>query len=206
MGNGTLAGTRITNCARSKGAVVNIILKLHISLHDGQTLEKYKEGLDHFVSSHPTIWDTLVFFRCEDINADDEYVIYRLAVKSRYTWQVAARIMADRGSLHQFCVDLSKRLKVNFDSPTTRRVFYYGGNLVDGAVRDFKKNLLMDSNNILSGDPDLFRSSGNQRQPRASSDRPAAKTPILDPEEVPPQEDAKADDLFLSMLKDSHQQ
>jgi small-conductance mechanosensitive channel len=196
ISNGAIASTRITNCQRSKNAVVTIVLKLHISMHDGRNVDKFKDGLENYISDNPSIWDSLVFLRCEDINSDDEYVLYRLGARSRISWQFAARIMADRGRLHQFCVELSKRMQVNFDSPTSRSVLYYGGNLVDGAVKDFKKNLLMDRNNISRGDLGMFGSRSELQ--RTTSQEVTEATPTPTPR-------ASADDLFLSMVQQSHE-
>lgn len=184
--------------------MVTIVLKLHISLHDGQNVEKFKDGLDNYISDNPEVWDSLVNFRCEEIDSDDEYVIYRIAVRSRHSWQVAARVLADRGRLHQFCTELAKKLGVNFDSPTARRVFYYGGSLVDGAVKDFKKNLLMDRNNISHGDflgssRDLHRD-----HPSNTSRGPTPNTnATIDPEVESPTFNTTADDLFLSLVQQS---
>lgn len=212
ISNGAIASTRITNCQRSKNAVVNIVLKLHISMHDGRNVDKFEDGLENYINDNPSVWDSLVFLRCEDINGDDEYVIYRLGARSRLSWQLAARIFADRGRLHQYCVELSKQLGVNFDSPTSRKVLYYGGNLVDGAIKDFKKNLLMDRNNISRGDMGLFGSRMDlpvQRttsQDLAGAGARARATPgdlEVDRETETPR--APADDLFLSMVQQSQE-
>jgi len=120
---------------------LSIIMKLHFSLHDGKNTRKFQDAVENYISDNPAVWDSLVYFRCEGINNDDEYVMYDLAVRSRHSWQLATRVLLERGQLHQFCMDVSKEFKVQFDSPTSQLVFYYGGNLVDGAVKDFKKNL-----------------------------------------------------------------
>jgi len=212
ISNGAIASTRITNCARSKNAVVDILLKLHISMHEGENVEKFKDGLENYISDNPAIWDSLVYLRCEQVDSDDESVMYRLAARSRHNWQVSARIMEDRGRLHQFCVELAKKMKVNFDSPATRRVLYFGGNLVDGAVKDFKKNLLMDPTNISTrGEAEIFGSSRAELRRRPSRDTDNNLTPFrasgsvnVDNEATPPSTNA-ANDIFLSMVHQSHE-
>lgn len=194
VSNGSIASTRITNCARSKNAVVVIALKLHISVQNGLNLEKFKDGLENYVSDNPAIWDMLIFLRCDDIDSDNEFVMCRLAVRSRHSWQVAARILEDRGRLFQFCTELSKEMEVNYDSPPPRRILYYGGNLVSGAVKDFKKDLLMDENNITNGDPSMMFGSRRSFQPAA--------TPEADREDSTPV-DTTVDDLFLTMVQQS---
>lgn len=196
VSNGSIASTRITNCARSKNAVVVIPLKLHISIQNDMNLERFKEGLENYVSDNPAIWDMLIFLRCDDIDSDNEFVMCRLAVRSRHSWQVAARILADRGRMFQFCSDLAKKLKVNFDSPAPRRVLYYGGNLVSGAVKDFKKDLLMDENNITNGDPSMmFGSARNITQRTVGPETPDRETA--------PTVNTPADDIFLAMVQES---
>lgn len=148
VSNGSIASTRITNCAQMKNAVVYIPLKLHISLllvvHDDLNVEKFK--VQNYISNNPEAFDGLGFFGCNDINSDDECVMYDLCVRSRHSWQEAGRVLENRRRLFQYCIELSKETKVNFDSLAPRHVLYYsyGGNLVDGAIKDFKKNLLMD--------------------------------------------------------------
>lgn len=209
ISNGAIAGARITNCARSKNAVVDIVLKLHISMHEGQNVDKFKDGLENYIADNPAVWDALVYLRCEQIDSDDESVMYRLAARSRLSWQVAARILADRGRLHQFCVEMAKELKVNFDSPTMRRVLYYGGNLVDGAVKDFKKNLLMDPANITksqSGSIDPFgmqqATSSGRIGPMSSQQASGSLNPDV---EATPAPSSSVDDLFLAMVQQSHE-
>ena len=184
--------------------MVDLLLKLHISIHSGQNVEKFKDGLENYISDNPAVWDVLIYFRCEQIDSDDESVVYHLAVRSCHSWQVAVRVLGDRGRLHQFCTELAKKLGVNFDSPTTRRVFYYGGNLVDGAVKDFKKNLLMDRNNIRHGD---FFSSARELHGSAglSVPPPVQRSTTEDREAHIPSGKSDAEDLFLSMLQESHQ-
>lgn len=41
-----------------------------------------------------------------------------------------------------FCMKLAEELGVEYDSGAPRRVLYYGGNLVEGAKKDYKKDLL----------------------------------------------------------------
>jgi hypothetical protein len=206
ISNGAIAGTRITNCQRSKNAVVSISMKLHISMHDGHNVDTFKDGLENYISDNPSVWDSLVYLMCEDIDPDDEYVMYRIGVRSRLNWQLATRILVDRGRLHQFCVELAKKMEVNFDSPTSRKVLYYGGNLVDGAVKDFKKNLLMDPNNISRGDLGMF-GSRNDLQRRSPQEVSGASIgiPSADPESEPPRASSAANDLFLSMVQQSQE-
>jgi hypothetical protein len=100
VSNGSIASTRITNCAQMKNAVVYIPLKLHISLlvvvHDDLNVEKFKDGVQNYISNNLEAFDGLGFFGCNDINSDDEYVMYDLCVCSRHSWQEAGRVLEDR--------------------------------------------------------------------------------------------------------------
>jgi small-conductance mechanosensitive channel len=77
ISNGSIASSRITNCARSANAMVILILKLHIHLHDEQNLEKFKAALENYVADNPRLWELMAFFRCEEIDTDGEFVVYR---------------------------------------------------------------------------------------------------------------------------------
>ena len=118
----------------------------------------FKEGVEEYVREHPNRWDSIFLFRCENIDPKNEEVIYRLAVRSMYTWQVSNKVYRHRGELHQFCTSLSFKLHINYDSPDTRSVMYYGGSLINGGVEDYKNRVLRNSNisnekedNILTG-------------------------------------------------------
>jgi hypothetical protein len=152
VSNGSIASARITNCARSKHAVVHLFLKLHIHLHQGRNIDLFREALENYVIDYPNVWDSIVFFRCEEIDTDNEFVMYRLAIRSRQSWQVSTRVLQERARLHQFCIELAAKLEVSFDSAVARRVLYYGGNLVEGHVKDYKKDLLTHPNIQSSGD------------------------------------------------------
>jgi hypothetical protein len=182
VSNGSIASTRITNCARSKNAVVVIVLKLHISVQKEQNLEKFKEALENYVSDNPAIWDMLIFLRCDDVDSDNEFVMCRVAVRSRHSWQVAARILEDRGRMFLFCIELSKKMKVNYETPPPTRILYHGGNFVSGAIKDSNE------------DPTMMFGSTRSFQ--------RAAAPEADQEAATP-DDTTANDLFLTMVKDS---
>jgi small-conductance mechanosensitive channel len=156
VSNGSIASARITNCARSKNATVHLLLKLHISLHEDNNLDLFREALENYARDNPNIWESIVFFRCEEIDSDNEFVTYDFAVRSRQSWQVSPRVLQDRARLHQFCVELAAKLNVKFDSPDPRRVLYYGGSLVEGAVKDYKKDLLSSPNVHSANDLESF--------------------------------------------------
>ena len=206
MSNGSIATARITNCARSTNAVVCLYLKLHINLHDENNLELFREAVDNHVADNPRIWDIVVYFRCEDIDPDYESVIYKLAVRSRHSWQLAPRVLQNRAELRQFCVKLADKMKVRYDSVVPRRVLYYGGALKQGGVSTFKKDLVRGPNIHSSGDLDPF---AVPPQHGRSSSEPARFSKPDGEDEIEGLEETMtmgrtANNLFLSMLRESH--
>jgi hypothetical protein len=172
---------------------VILTLKFHIDLHANRQLELFRESLENYVADNPRLWESVVFFRCENIDTDSEFVIYKLKVRSRYSWQVAARVLANRSELRKFCITLATKMNVHFDSAAQQRVLYYGGSLVDGGVIDYKRNLLSNPNISTSAivDPMLTAVST-----KTGDDEAAVGTSDAH---------ANADDFFLAMLKKSQE-
>jgi hypothetical protein len=84
-----------------------------------------------------------------------------------------------RADLRRFTVDLAAKMKVQFDSAAPRRILYYGGALNEGAVTDYKKNLVrpvnIDSSRGTSGDLGLWaQQAGLQGNVSTSSVDPTA--------------------------------
>lgn len=146
VSNGSLASSRITNCARSMNATVHTVLKFHISCHQGRAIENYRDAVDKFVHERPNIWDSVLFFRMEEIDPNNEVVTYRFVCRSRFTWQLVNRVLQSQADLHKFCIALQFKLGINYDAPNTRSVMYFGGSLVDGGIQDYKANVLQNSN------------------------------------------------------------
>jgi hypothetical protein len=131
-------------------ATVHSLLKFHISCHQGRKIQDYKDAVEGYVQENPNIWDSIIFFRLEDIDANNEVVTYHLAVRSRFTWQISNRVFQSQADLHKFCIALSFKLDINYDAPNPRTILYYGGSLVDGGVQDYKANVLQ-NDNIFNG-------------------------------------------------------
>jgi hypothetical protein len=240
ISNGSIASSRITNCARSANAMVILILKLHINLHDEQNLELFKEALENYVAGknisryfwkssldcwcvhsarflssvadNPRLWELLAFFRCEEIDTDGEFVVYRLAVKSRLSWQVAPRVFMSRADLRRFTVDLAAKMKVQYDSAAPRRILYYGGALNEGAVTDYKNNLVrpvnINSGRGTSGDLGLWaQQAGSQGQVSGSSIDPTASAPTAfdtaGQDETDGQAQTQSSDMVSDMANDA---
>lgn len=113
-------------------------------------MDVYRRGIEEYIQEYPNIWDSIFFFRCEDIDPNNEVVSYRVAVRSRFSWQVSNKVIQFQGELHRFLVSLSSKLHIKYDTPNTRSIMYYGGSLVDGGVKDYKTRVLNNSNIINS--------------------------------------------------------
>lgn len=181
-------------------------MKLHISLHKKDNLKSFTTALENYVTENPRVWDAIGFFRCESIDTDDESVMYKLAIRSRHSWQIAPRILLDKAELWKFMAATAEKLGVRYDAQISRRVLYYGGALAEGGVSDFKKNLARRDNILKHGtgsmgsrdfgelmqqgaDPSMDSTSASS-QPGSRS-RPAAGKNVID-------------DPFLKMVQQSH--
>jgi hypothetical protein len=179
-------------------------------MHEGRNVDLFREALENFILDNPSVWDSIVFFRCEEIDTDNEFVVYRLALRSRQSWQVSTRIFQDRARLHQFCTELAKKLDVAFDSPAPRRVLYYGGKLVDGAVKDYKKDLLMDGKNInSSGDLGPLLTLAQEAEEQEIIRAAASGQTVSEKEgavlgQAPTEDNDAVNDIFLAMVQQSH--
>jgi hypothetical protein len=91
------------------------------------------------VHDHQIFWDPIYFFRCEEIDTDNEFLRYRLAVRSHHTWQLVSRVLMNRAALHQFTVETATKLQVLFVVHDPTRVVYYGGKLQQGGSIDSNK-------------------------------------------------------------------
>jgi hypothetical protein len=114
---------------------------------------------------------------------------------------------------------LGNELDVTFCSPSSRQVIYYGGKLVDGAVKDYKKDLLMDATNISSsGDLGPLLKLARKEIEEQESIGPAADAAaaaagqtvrenegaVIDQAPTVTEDTDAANDAFLTMVQQSH--
>ncbi|CAJ1961477.1 unnamed protein product [Cylindrotheca closterium] len=131
VSNGSIAQARITNCAKSSKATVQLSLRFHIKFHEGSNLLDFREALDTYVLNNPNRWDSISFFRCEAIDTDDDFVVYRLETQSTQSWQPAPRVLEHRAQLHRFILDLAIKMEVQYEAPFPIHFIYDGGAMVD---------------------------------------------------------------------------
>lgn len=121
-------------------------MKFHISCHEGNTIDVYRQGVEKYIQDYPNLWDSVFYFRCEDIDPNNEVVTYRVAVRSRFSWQVSNKVIQMQGEFHRFLVSLAIKLHIKYDAPNKRSIMYYGGSLVNGGIKDYKTKVLTNSN------------------------------------------------------------
>ncbi|GKY97780.1 hypothetical protein MPSEU_000736200 [Mayamaea pseudoterrestris] len=146
LNNSSIAASRIINCNRSSHAIVFLDKVTHISILDSKNLEQFQLSLENYVRDHPRIWDSLAFLRIESIDTNEEQVKFSMAFRHRNSWQDAGRILLNRADLVRFVFDALKGLDAAYDTPPIRQLVYYGGELEEGQVKDYKLNLLNAAN------------------------------------------------------------
>ena len=107
------------------------MLRFYINFHEGSNLLDFREALDNYILNNPNRWDSIVFFRCEEIDTDDDFVTYRLETQSTQSWQPAPRVLEHRAQLHRFCLDLAIKMEVQYEAPFPIHFIYDGGEMVD---------------------------------------------------------------------------
>lgn len=123
VNNGSIAGSRIVNCARSQNALITFTFKLRLfSAENKVTL--LSDAIKTYVKDRPRTWVQVVFFRPDDIDPDNAIIIYNLRIQHRKTWQDAPAILKDRGELLQFFFKTGEKLGILYDSPMQRIRLY----------------------------------------------------------------------------------
>ena len=115
-----------------------------------------------------------------------------------------------RADLRRFTVDLAAKMKVQYDSAAPRRILYYGGTLNEGAVTDYKKNLVrpvnIDSGRGSSGDLGLWaQQAGLHGHVPTSSIDPSAPTAFdnAGQNETDGQAQTQSNDMVSDMANDA---
>ena len=179
VSNGSIANARITNCARSKKAIVQLLFRFHIRFHEGDKLRDFREALDTYVLNNPNRWGSIVFFRCDEIDTDNEFVQYNLVIRSSQSWQPAPRVLEHRSQLNRFCQDLALKMEVSYNAPLPSSVLYSGGKMQDvthpkvNRVREKSESMILSSQSAL-----MTASSDTFTEPEESSVDEFERTPL----------------------------
>ena len=136
VANSSLVQARITNLNRTKTSLVAIDLTYHISLHDKDNLQTFREKVDDYIRSKPNIWEDVDFLRCEVIDTNLDMVQYKLVVACRISWQTAGRVYRHRDELWRFCSELGRQMNIEYTSPPCQEMMYFGGSVIGGETND----------------------------------------------------------------------
>lgn len=117
ISNGALAKSRIINGARSPKALLYVTLKIGLDV-PYQKIEIFKSAVEKFVKARPREWLSLVGFRVSGIFAEQNYVEYSIVLQHREKWQNMVPLLDSRHTIHCFCLELSKKMKMRYHSPS----------------------------------------------------------------------------------------
>eukprot|EP00978_Attheya_sp_CCMP212_P004543 scaffold9911_cov48-Attheya_sp.AAC.2 len=113
VNNGSIALSRIVNCAKSLNAMVTIKVQFELESEE-ESIGLYRSALAKFIQDRPRIWDSLVFFRVDNIDTDQGCLEYLIRIKHIRTWQDSAKIMMNRAEVMKFSYETGKKLGINY--------------------------------------------------------------------------------------------
>jgi hypothetical protein len=120
VSNASIVTYRIVNFQRSVGAIVAVDCAFQLKLVSAKNiLEVFQRAIQDFVRENPRIWETLLFFRFDVIDADLQKVTCRMALRHRNSWQDGGRILRDRGDFLRFLHRLGEKLGINLNSSSS---------------------------------------------------------------------------------------
>ncbi|KAL7465006.1 hypothetical protein ACHAXS_005337, partial [Conticribra weissflogii] len=114
--NGSLASLRIINANRSPKAIVSIVIKFGLET-PFQKIKVFRAAVENFVNARPREWVALVGFRATRVEADFGYVEYKIVCQHREAWQNIGPILQSKADLSSFCLEVSKKLEMRYESP-----------------------------------------------------------------------------------------
>jgi Mechanosensitive ion channel len=114
--NGSLANSRILNLNRSDKPNVFHYLKFAMNVSQDQ-LDIFRREVNQYVKDRPRSWIKVVSMRCKAIEIDLQYLQYALIIQHREKWQSFSAIQVDKGEVFTFCLNLMKRLNMNYTAP-----------------------------------------------------------------------------------------
>ena len=127
VNNASIVKNKIVNCQRSPNAQVLLELKFHTKINEDGNIEKFHAAVEQYVRSNPRSWQKLKALFMTELDLDNEYAIYNLAVIHRLNWQDAVSVSKSKGQLMAFCAKVAIELGFAYDSPVPRRQLFYGG-------------------------------------------------------------------------------
>ncbi|KAL3810970.1 hypothetical protein ACHAXA_005386, partial [Cyclostephanos tholiformis] len=114
--NGSLAVLRIINANRSPKACISIAIKFGLETLFGKIVV-FREAVEKFIKARPREWISLVAFRAARVEADFGYVEYKIVAQHRERWQNIGLILQSKADLSSFCLEVTKKLDMKYESP-----------------------------------------------------------------------------------------
>ncbi|KAL7461908.1 hypothetical protein ACHAXS_002314, partial [Conticribra weissflogii] len=114
--NGSLAPLRIINANRSPKAIIYIDIKFGLEVPFAK-IKIFQTAVENFVKSRPREWVALIGFRATRVEVDFGYIEYRIISQHREAWQNIGPILQSKADLASFCLEVSKKLGMRYESP-----------------------------------------------------------------------------------------
>lgn len=116
VSNGSLAKSRIINCARSPKALVTVSMRFSLET-PYKKVEIFKSAVEKFVQSRPREWIAMLGFRANKIEADLGFTEFGIVLQHRERWQNIGAILNSKHTIHCYCIELAKKLDMRYKSP-----------------------------------------------------------------------------------------
>uniref|UniRef100_A0A7S1YKQ8 Mechanosensitive ion channel MscS domain-containing protein n=1 Tax=Grammatophora oceanica TaxID=210454 RepID=A0A7S1YKQ8_9STRA len=116
VSNGSLANARIVNAARSPQAVLYLNLKFSVKVPYSK-VKVFRKTVEAFVKARPREWLAFSGFRANRVEADMGYIEYVIVIQHRESWQEIGRLLDSRATLYSFCLEVQKKLGMNYKAP-----------------------------------------------------------------------------------------
>lgn len=114
--NGSLAGSRVINAARSPLAVVSINNKFGVRVSYSK-IKLFKRTVEQFIHERPREWVTLLAMRAGSVEQDQGYIQYTIVLQHRESWQNLGAILNSKADVTSFSLEVAKQLGMNYIAP-----------------------------------------------------------------------------------------
>jgi len=114
--NGSLAGLRIINAARSPKAIASVRLKFGLDV-PYEKVKVFRTVVEQFVKDRPREWLKVLGFRATAVEADLGYIQYVVVMQHVESWQNIGAILQSKADVASFCLEVSKKMDMRFFAP-----------------------------------------------------------------------------------------
>lgn len=117
VSNGSLAGFRVINHARSPQALLWFMLKFSIDSSPYGKIKIFKSAVEKFIKDRPREWVAFIAMRATRVEADLGFVEYIVIATHRESWQNIGAVKSSLAEVQTFCLELSKKMDMRYKSP-----------------------------------------------------------------------------------------